>query len=93
MENKFPSKYKDLISLSQDQQEEAQLDFKVEGAKLQLDSDILATKQSIIQADQSLSTAKSSVPFQSQAILDASIKLRDLKDGLDELNKLKDELF
>lgn len=91
MENKL--KYKDLISQSNDQQEAAQLDFKVESAKLQLDSDILETKRAIVGAEQRYNAEKSSVPFVSQKILDAHMELRDLKEGLMELHKLKEELF
>lgn len=73
------------------QSEESQ--FQADTAKLQLQSDILATQQSLAEANRALDNAKSCYPFSSKAILEAEIKVEGLEDGLARLDRYKAELF
>ena len=62
-------------------------------AKLQLQSDILATKQSLAKAEMDFTNSKTAIPFNAKNILDAKNTITALKAGLVELEKLQEELF
>jgi len=88
-----PSKYKDRIGQSQEQQDSQQIQFKEEEAKLSLDSRILATRQKIASAKLSLDTAKSKHPLDVDTIVKYQQEVEAYNDGIERLDKLKSELF
>lgn len=86
-------KYRDLIQTSQSEIESQEIQFKVSSAHLQLQSDILATKRSISEAQSRALAAKRETPFSSTRIITAQLAVEALEDGLKRLEELKTELF
>lgn len=86
-------KYQDLLQQSQQEKDALQLEFQVEEAKQQLESDILATKRLLATKNQELLKAKSAQPFNAQRIIDVQIHIEGLEDGLSRLLDLMEELF
>lgn len=85
-----------LVQLYQESQTEAEqqeLSYQVEQASIQLQSDILATKQSLAKAEREVKATIKKVPFSSKAIIDAKNNVKALEAGLKELEKLQKELF
>ena len=79
--------------MSSEEMTEKEVAFKVEEAKLQLQSNILATKQSIAKAEASLELAKHTYPLDAEAIVECQLKLESYTDGLKRLETLMTELF
>jgi len=88
-----PSKYADLLAQSKEERDATQRDFDVQEAAQDLDGTILATKKRIASAQREVVVAKSQVPFNAQAILDAQLTLEDYQRGLEKLEALKTEMF
>lgn len=86
-------KYKDLRQQSQTQKELMELEYEENSAKLQLESDILATNLSLGKVQKELRIAKSEFPLNTQEIINKQIEVESLLDGLKRLEKLKNELF
>ena len=86
-------KYKELLLQSQEEKDQKDVQFQVEQAELQLQSDILATKQSLAEAKGNLEVSKASSPFQAARVVDFQIAVEALEDGLKRLEALKVELF
>jgi soluble cytochrome b562 len=62
--------------------------FKVEEAKLQLQGDILVTKQSLTKAEKALAKATRAYPFDPKAIVEAQVEVEGFQDGLKRLEAL-----
>jgi hypothetical protein len=60
---------------------------------LQLDADFLATEQSLAENEELLNRLLSTYPFDVQAIINTKTTIGELKAGIEELKKLKKELF
>jgi len=86
-------KYKEMISQSELQIQEAELQHKVESAASQLQMDMSATRLAVSQAKQQLSKVMLQATFSSQAIINAQDKITDLENGLKRLEQLNKELF
>jgi hypothetical protein len=87
------AKYADLIQQSQQEKDQQELSLQADQAKLDLQQDIVATKRSLAEAEIRLLRTKSSIPFNSQAVVNAQIGVEGLKEGLARLNALDAELF
>jgi len=86
-------KYKELLLQSQEEKDQKDVQFQVEQAELQLQSDILATKQSLAEAKGNLDTAKCACPFDATEVINYQVEVEALEDGLKRLTTLKEELF
>ena len=85
--------YKNRKLMSSEEMTQKEIEFKVESAKLQLQSDILATKQSKAEVEAKLEAAKHSYPLDTQAIINCQLELESYTDGLNRLEELMKELF
>ena len=87
------AKYADLIRQSQQEKDQQELSLQADQAKLDLQQDIVATKRSLAEAEIQLLRTKSSIPFNSQNVVNAQVRVEGLKEGLARLNALDSELF
>lgn len=87
------SKYIELIQESAEESQLQEKQFQAKNAELQLQADILATEQSVFEAEEKLRNAKKAIPFNSQAIVDAQVNLEAANDALKRLKALQKELF
>lgn len=85
-------KLKDLYRQSQEVQDQAELSFAVDQGNLQLQADLLATQQSLRQAEKDLMTLMVTKPFSPSNIIAKKYVVDQLKAGLEALEELK-ELF
>ena len=85
--------YLQLLNQNQKDREQQQVEYSVEKAQIQLQSDILATKQAIKEVQRKVLTAKSAQPFNSQNIITALAELEGYQSGLEKLTVLQAELF
>ena len=85
--------YKNKKLMSSEEMTQKEIEYSVESAKLQLQSDILATKQSKAKAEAELEVAKHTYPLDAQAIVRCQISLEAFEDGLARLEALMQELF
>lgn len=88
-----PLKYSDRLAQSQQDKDQQDRAFQVEQAELQLQSDILATKRSLTEANSTLNTLKGAANFNSSAIIEQQGVVEGLQNGLKALEKLQKELF
>lgn len=86
-------KYKELIQLSKEGQASEEAAYKAEQADLQLQADLSATKQSLVEAKRSLTNSKKASPFNATEVIQAQIKVEQLEEGLKRLEELRTELF
>ena len=84
--------YKERKVLSSEEQSQKEVSRAVENAKLQLQSDILATQSALEDKKQELEDAKSTYPLNAVAIVNLQTEVEGLEDGLKKLKALKDEL-
>ena len=85
--------YKNKKLMSSEEMTQKELEYKVESAKLQLQSDILATKQSKAKAEAELETAKYTYPLDTQKIINCQTEVEAYAEGLEKLETLMKELF
>ena len=85
--------YKNKKLMSSGEMTQKEIEYKVESAKLQLQSDILATKQSKAKAEAELEAAKYTYPLDTQTIVRCQIELEAYEEGLSRLEALMKELF
>lgn len=71
----------------------AEQQLQVNQASLQLQADLLATKQALSKAEVALAEAKRKVPFSPSAIIAAKNEIKSLEAGLKDLEELQEELF
>ena len=79
--------------MSSEEMTQKEVEFKVEETKLQLQSDILATKQSIAKIESELELIKHTYPLNPKEIVNLQVELESYKDGLTRLEALMTELF
>ena len=75
-------KYKDLISKSQQEIDQEELDLKVQTSKSELEVTIATTKRDLAVAKRRLSAAQSAVPYNVQVELDAYQDVKGLTEAL-----------
>ena len=85
--------YKNKKLMSSEEMTQKEIEYKVESAKLQLLSDILATKQSKARAEAELETAKYTYPLDTQKIINCQTEVEAYAEGLEKLETLMKELF
>lgn len=85
--------YKNKKLMSSEEMTEKEVEFKVESAKLQLQSDILATKQSKAKAEAELEAAKHTYPLDTPKIIECQAEVEAYAEGLVKLEALMKELF
>ena len=86
-------KYKDRLLQSDQDKAQKEVEFQVKQAMLQLDADLLATEQSLAENEELLNRLLSTYPFDVQAIINTKTAIAELEAGIEELKKLKKELF
>lgn len=84
--------YKERKALSSEEQSQKEVLRAVENAKLQLQSDILATQSALEDKKQELEDVKSEYPLRAINIINLEVEVESLEDGLRRLKGLKDEL-
>ena len=87
------SQYAKSLQKSSQEIESAEIGFKVKSAELQLQSDVLATKQSLAGKEKELARAKGAYPLNAQVIINLQIEVEGLNDGLKRMEALQEELF
>ena len=85
--------YKNKKLISSEEMTQKEIEYKVESAKLQLQSDILATKVSKAEIEAKLEAAKHSYPLDTHAIIDCQAEVEAYAEGLAKLEALMTELF
>ena len=83
--------FKNAEALSSEEVSQKEVKYAVENAKLQLQSDILATESALADKKAELDEAKTTYPLDSLNIVNLEIEVENLEDGLLRLKKLKDE--
>ena len=83
--------YKEKKLLSQEETGTQEVLFAVEDAKLQLQSDILATKRSLETKKAELEDAKTTYPLDSTKIVSLMEEVESLKKGIKSLEALQKE--
>lgn len=86
-------KYQERLLQSDQEKVQEDVQFQVEQAKLQLDADLLATKQSLADSEKELNNLKSSYPLNPSHIIKVKGTVSELKKGIEELVALQKELF
>lgn len=84
--------YKERKALSSEEQSQKEVSRAVENAKLQLQSDILATQSALEDKKQELEDAKSTYPLDAITIVNLQTEVEGLEDGLKKLKTLQEEL-
>ena len=84
--------YKEKKALSSEELSQKEVSRAVENAKLQLQSDILATQSALEDKKQELDDAKTTYPLRSIDIVNLITEVEGLEDGLKKLKALQEEL-
>ena len=84
--------YKERKALSSEEQSQKEVSRAVENAKLQLQSDILATQSALEDKKQELDDAKTTYPLSAINIVNLMTEVEGLEDGLMKLKALQKEL-
>ena len=84
--------YKERKALSSEEQSQKEVSRAVENAKLQLQSDILATQSALEDKKQELDDVKTTYPLKSIDIVNLMTEVEGLEDGLKKLKALQEEL-
>lgn len=84
--------YKTRKLLSEETVNKQQIEFAIEKAKLNLSSDILATKEALSDARAKLEELKTTYPLDVNAIMVSSSAVEGYEAGLSKLEALKEEL-
>jgi hypothetical protein len=83
--------YKTKKLLSEEQVAKSQVEFAVESTSLELQSTLLATRKSLEEAKAALKELKCTYPLDIQGIVDKSLEIRDLEDGIKIVEALQKE--
>lgn len=86
-------KYKERLSQSQQERDLTETEFRVSSARLQLQADLLATKQSLATKKIELEELKNAFPLNVQAVINKKIEIEGLEDGISRIEELESELF
>ena len=89
--NQKSSKLVDLLQQSKEQKDQKGIQSRVSRAKLQLQSNILATKESLEAKQEALEGVILTGNW--VAVVQAQVEIEGLEDGLRRLEKLETELF
>ena len=84
--------YKTRKLLSEEAVNKQQIEFAIEKARLNLSSDILATKEALSGAKAKLEELKTTYPLDVNAIMEATSAVEGYEEGLFRLETLKEEL-
>jgi len=87
------SKYLELLSKSQEEKDQEAVQSLVEQKQLQLQADILATKQSLGRAQKERTAMLSSVNLDFGALVEVEDAIEGYKKGLGRLEGFQSELF
>jgi len=85
--------YLERIQKTNEQLAQADAEFRNEENRLQLESDLLATRKTIAQAKRELEELKGKNKLVYQDILDKQATIRSYEAALAELEELREELF
>lgn len=83
----------DRLQLSQQDKDMQVIQFQVQKDSLKLQSDILATEESITNQKIVIEELKNSKTFSPRDIINAKVELENLEDGLRRLKELQQEEF
>ena len=83
--------FKERKLVSSEELDQKEVQYAVEEAKLQLQSDILATEKLLAVKKAELEDAKCTVPLNSNNIVNLQIEVESLADGLKRLKALQKE--
>jgi uncharacterized Zn finger protein (UPF0148 family) len=86
-------KLRELLLQSDEEKKSEDVEYRVKQAELQLESDILATKQSLDESKKERAELVLAEPLDADSIIQKDIEIESLEDGLKRLNLLKEELF
>ena len=84
--------FKNQKPLANEELSQRELQSAVEKTKLQLASDILATKSAIADVEEEISVIKTTFPLDTQKYVDKVSELIGLKEGLKQITALQKEL-
>lgn len=85
--------YRERLSVSPEEKEDAEKELDIEDAEEQLKSDIRATKRAIISQERTVEGLKNARPLNLTKLYEEQSKLNNLKNGLKVAKELKAELF
>jgi hypothetical protein len=93
--NKMETQLKriDRLQLSQQNKDTLVIQFQVQKDSLKLQSDILATEESIANQKIVIEELKNSKAFSPRDIINAKVELENLEDGVRRLKELQKEEF
>lgn len=83
--------YKTRQLLSEESVSKTQVEYAVDSTKLELQSNLLATKKSLAEAEQTLKELKSIYPLDVQSIVETMLVIRDYKNGIEIIESLQKE--
>lgn len=84
--------FKNQKPLASEDLSQQDVQFAVEDAKQQLNSDILATKRAIFEKEKAIAEIKTTYPLDVKAYVEISAELDGLEDGLKRIKALQKEL-
>ena len=84
--------FKNQKPLANEELSQREVQSAVEKTKLQLASDILATKSAIADAEEEMSVIKTTFPLDAQKYVNKVSELTGLKEGLKQITNLQKEL-
>ena len=87
------SMYQQLLSKSQVEKNQEEMQAQVESAELQLQADLLATRKSLAKSKRELDELKSSPNFNPSLIISKKKEVEGFEEGVKELEALRKELF
>ena len=91
--SKAGKSYLQRISIDKDAQSKEQAKADAQDAKIQVESDLMAAKRSLNQAQRDLESAKSAKPFDVNEVLDAQRLVEETQADVESITALKAELF
>ena len=86
-------KYKERIKKSFEDEAQEEDQFIVEDAQAELEGSIRATKRDLTKMKRELNLAKDQKPFNQNLIVEKTIEIKALNEGLAILEELLEELF
>ena len=83
--------YKNKKLLSTEEVQNSDLEYAVDDTELELKSALLNTKKSLGEANNALKDLKSDYPIDIDAIVEKTLDIRDLEDGIEIIESLMTE--
>ena len=83
--------FKSQKPLTQEEASQKDIQFAVENTKLQLSSDILATKKSLAEKKEEIEVVKTTYPFDTARYINLSVEIEGLEDGLKRIETIQKE--